>query len=284
MRGREATSPRGEESDPARCLFSLMIAPNGNSEATPLCYASSERIGRMRANSAKQWKGLVRGLALAALLFGGAAWRVAAQQEPAIPAPSQTAAGPVVLGVRIVREDGTVLKESPAGLAIEIGKSLDHGQVAASLRTLYRSGDYANLRAVAEAVDGGVRLNFVAEENLYFNQLILRGLAAPPSEASAAAAMQIQLGEVYRKEKLDAALERLRTILQEEGLYQAKVAAETIAHTEGHQMDVVVHVVPGARARISGVKLTNNTEYADVQITSRSKLKPGTAITSARKA
>jgi len=94
-------------------------------------------------------------------------------------------------------------------------------------------------------MEGGVQLDFVVEENLYFNQVNLRGLMEPPSEASAAAAMQIQLGEVYRKEKLDAAIVRLQDILKEEGLYQAKVTVETQVHEENHQIDVIVHVSPG---------------------------------------
>src|SRR2546421_10259825 len=230
-----------------------MIAPKGDGQATPLCYASSERLECMNLNCAKVW----RGLAIAALLMGGAARQIAAQQ-----APSE----PTLMGVRIVREDGTVLKDAPAGLPVEVGKPLDRTQVAASLRTLYKSGDYANLRAETVPVEGGVQLDFVAEENLYFNQVILRGLMEPPSEASAAAAMQIQLGDVYRKEKLDAAVLRLRDILQEEGLYQAKVTTEVRANAETHQIDVIVHVTPGARARVSEVQLTNNTEYPDAQI------------------
>ena len=217
-------------------------------------------------------KGLRRWLAVA-LLVGGGAW----------PCAGQTPSGePTVVGVRIVRQDGTVIKDSPTGLAVETGKPLNRTQVASSLRTLYRSGDYANLRAETTAVEGGVRLDFVAEENLYFNQLILQGLTEPPSDASAAAAMQIQLGEVYRKEKLDAAVLRLQEILQDEGLYQAKVSTEVLANEATHQIDVIVHVTPGARARVAEVQLTNSTEYADVQILSRLKMKPGTAITNAR--
>ena len=169
-----------------------MIAPKGDGQATPLCYASSERIECMNLTCAKVW----RGLAIAALLMGGAARQIAAQQAPR---------EPTLVGVRIVREDGTVLKDAPAGLPVEVGKPLDRTQVAASLRALYKSGDYANLRAETAPAEGGVRLDFVAEENLYFNQVILRGLAEPPSEASAAAAMQIQLGDVYRKEKIGRA-------------------------------------------------------------------------------
>ncbi|MBS1841602.1 MAG: BamA/TamA family outer membrane protein [Acidobacteria bacterium] len=244
-----------------------MIAPKGEREATPLCYASSERIERMNVT----WAKLFRGLALAALLTGGAA-RIGMAQE----------AAPVVVSIRIVHKDGSLLKDAPAGLPVEAGKPLDRGQVAASLRILYKTGNYANLKAVTTPAEGGVRLDFVAEENLYFNQVILRGLTEPPSEASAAAAMQIQLGDVYRREKLDTAIERLKGILQDEGLYQAKVSTEIQANEGTHQADVIVNVTPGARARVSAVQLTNNTEYPNEQIASRLKMKTGTAITNAR--
>lgn len=245
-----------------------MIAPKEDRQATPLCYASSERNECMRLT----WAKLFRGLALAALLSGGATqtWR------------AQETTTPLVVSIRVIHEDGTVLKVDPSSLPIEAGKPLDRSQIAESLRALYKTGNYANLRAVTTRVEGGVRLDFVAEENLYFNQVILRGLIEPPSEASAAAAMQIQLGDVYRKEKLDAAIERLKTILEEEGLYQAKVTAETLANEGTHQMDVIVHVVPGTRARVSAVQLTNNTEYTDAEILSRLKMKSGSAITNAR--
>ena len=252
----------------ARSAYIFMIAPKGHGQATPLCYASSERIECMRLT----WAKLFKGLALFTLLCGGDARNCTAQET----------AAPVVVSVRIIHEDGTVLKDAPFGVPIETGKPLNRGQVATSLRTLYRTGNYANLRAITTPVEGGVRLDFVAEENLYFNQVILHGLIEPPSEASAAAAMQIQLGDVYRKEKLDSALERLKGILQEEGLYQAKVAAETVANEGTHQIDIIVQVTAGPRARVSEVQLTNNTEYPNEQILSRLKLKTGTAITNVR--
>src|SRR5258708_30801467 len=111
-----------------------MIAPKGDGQATPLCYASSERLECMKLTYAKVW----RGLAFAALLAGGAARQIAAQHGLSEPA---------VVSVRVVRGDGTILKESPGGLAVEVGKPVNRGQVAASLRPLYKTGDYANLRA-----------------------------------------------------------------------------------------------------------------------------------------
>ena len=205
-------------------------------------------------------------------------------QSPVQGAPSEKAGSePIVVAVRIVREsDGRVLAESPSGLSVEIGKPLDRERVAESLRALYKTGDYADLKAVVTPVTDGIRLDLVARENLFFNLVRLEGLAPPPTEASAAAAMQIGLGQTYRKQIVDEALERLRETLREEGLYQAEVSAEALPHPDTRQMDIVVHVKPGPRAHVSGIQLKNDTTYKDANILSRFKMKPGQDITSAR--
>ena len=186
------------------------------------------------------------------------------------------------MAVRVVREDGQVLSEAPAGVTVEPGKPLDRGKVAESLRVLYRTGTYADLRAVVTPVADGLRLDFVARENLFFNQVRIEGLVAPPSEASAAAAMQLGLGQTYQKAAVKEALERLKETLREEGLYLAEISAEEVPHGETHEMDIVVHVKPGRRARIGAVHLKNNTEYRDAEILSRLKMRVGGEITFAR--
>jgi outer membrane protein insertion porin family len=189
---------------------------------------------------------------------------------------------PNVVEVRIVREDGQILVESPRGINVETGKPLEPEKVADSLRVLYRSGDYANLKAVATPVPGGVRLDFVARENLYFNQIRFAGLVAPPSEASAGAAMQLGLGQTYRKAVVNEALERLKETLHDEGLYLAEVSAQESPQAETHQMDVVVQVKPGPRARVGAIQLKNGTEYPDAKILSQLKMKAGREINFAR--
>jgi outer membrane protein assembly factor BamA len=188
----------------------------------------------------------------------------------------------LVTEYRVVTPGGQVLRVAGNPVSLEIGKPLDPEQVAASLKALYRSGKYSDIRALSQKVDGGIRIDFVAQENLFFNQVIVLGLKPPPTEASAAAAMQITLGDVFRKETLDEGLERLRTRMQEEGFYNSKLDAELRPHPAEHQMDVLVHVQPGVRARVGIVHLTNNTEYPDAEIVARLKMKPGTAINSSR--
>src|SRR6267378_747255 len=222
----------------------------------------------------------LRGIVALALLTGAAPTRGQTPQD--ISVADNTKEEPKIVAVRIVKEDGQVLSESPAGITVETGKALDRGRIAESLRALYRTGEYADLRAVATPVTDGVRLDFVARENLFFNRVRIEGLTAPPSDSSAAAAMQLALGQTYRRTVLEEALDRLRETLREEGLYQAEVSAETVPHEETHQLDIVVHVKPGPRARVGTIQLKNGTEYRDAEILSRLRMKTGGVVTSAR--
>ncbi|HEY6390615.1 MAG TPA: POTRA domain-containing protein, partial [Bryobacteraceae bacterium] len=229
-----------------------------------------------------RWGNGLRGMAALALLTGAAPMRAQAPAPQDAVAKGVEKEEPAIVAVRIVKEDGQVVSEAPMGISVETGKALDRGKVAESLRALYRLGDYADIRAVVTPVSNGVRLDFVVRENLFFNQVRIEGLAAPPSDASAAAAMQIILGQTYRQAVLNEAVERLRETLHEEGLYRAELTAETVPHPELHEMDIVVHVKPGPRARVGIIQLKNGTGYRDAEILSRLKMKAGSEITSAR--
>jgi outer membrane protein insertion porin family len=229
----------------------------------------------MKSSWARRWGGIV----VFALLFGAA--KSPAQAQAEAKAGASAAEAPVV-AVRIVTEDGRVLSESPAGLAVEIGKPLDREQVARSLRALYGLGDYTDLKAVVTAVGSGVRLDFVVRESLFFNKVLIDGLTPPPTDSSAAAAMQLTLGRPFRQEDVDEGLAHLREVLKDEGLYTAEVSAENKPYPETHQMDILVHVKPGPRARVEAVELKNGTAYRDAEILSRLKMKAGQPVTTAR--
>src|SRR5216683_4299507 len=230
----------------------------------------------MKSGWANGW----RGIFALALLSGAVPTRAQAPQGTSVAGVADEQ--PKIAAVRIVKEDGQVLSDSPSGIAVETGKALDRRKIGDSLRALYRTGDYADLRAVVTPVADGVRLDFVVRENLFFNQVRIEGLTAPPSDASAAAAMQLALGQPYRQATVNEALERLRETLRDEGLYQAEITGETVPHPETHQMDVVVHAKPGPRARVGIIQLKNGTEYRDAEILSRLRMKAGSEITSAK--
>jgi outer membrane protein insertion porin family len=221
----------------------------------------------------------LRGIAVFALLL--VAGRSYAQTQ-AEAKPQPPAADAPVIAVRIVTEDGRVLSESPKGLLVEIGKPLDRDQVARSLRALYGLGEYTDLKALVTPVGSGVRLDFVVRESLFFNRVLIEGLTPPPTDTAAAAAMQITLGRPFRQEDVDEGLARLRDVLKEEGLYTATVSAENVPYPATHQMDILVHVKSGPRARVASVELKNETAYRDAELLSRLKMKVGQQVTTAR--
>src|SRR6202162_5369851 len=226
------------------------------------------------------WANGLRGIVALALLSGAATLHAQTPQSGS--STSDSIEQSLVLATRVVSEDGRVLSEMVKGINVEIGKPLDRTKVAESLRLLYKTGDYSDLRAVITPVPEGVRLDFVARENLFFNQVLIDGLVPPPSEASAVAATQLNLGQTFRAALVDEAAERLRDTLRQEGLYTAEIKTETVPHPETHQMDVIFRIKSGPRARVGSVQMKNDTQYPDAEILKRLKMKPGRPVTSAR--
>ena len=251
-----------------------MIARKAAGEATPKWQLSSDEWDWMNLC----WANRLRGLALLMLLWGG---QLAYAQEAAQAKPAAEVS-PIVQAVRIVKQDGSVLSSNPPGLSVELGAPLNRDQIAASIHTLYKTGDFANITAERVPQADGVRLDFVVQENLFINQVVILGLTPPPTEASASGAMGLSLGQTYREGDLREALSRLSDTLREEGLYKAKVTTDQQANPKTHQLDVIVHVDPGPRVHLSNLQLLNNTEYPDAELLKRFRLKPGSQLTVAR--
>src|SRR5437879_12916462 len=109
-----------------------------------------------------------RVIAVFALLLPVA--RAYAQNPPSTAAPQPASvfsqdSKPNVVEVQLVTEDGKSLGKLPEHLPVQPGMPLDHRQVADSLRALYRTGDYGDLRAVLVPVEGALRLGVVARRS-----------------------------------------------------------------------------------------------------------------------
>jgi outer membrane protein assembly complex protein YaeT len=187
-----------------------------------------------------------------------------------------------VAEVRVVSEGGEVLNENPAELAQQAGQNYRSDAVRESLRQLYRSGRFADIRAEASASAGGVRLDFVVRQNAYVNSVRVTGLKEPPGEGAALAALQLGLGEIFREQALHDALERLQQTLRDDGFYQAGIAVRRKEIAATHQMEIVVHVVPGSRARIGAVTEHGGTATNGNDLLRQARLKQGKEVTEAR--
>ncbi len=189
---------------------------------------------------------------------------------------------PRVVAVRVVTESGSVLEQNPSPLTLQPGQPYSMEAESASLRELYRSGRYADLRAELTDVPGGVRLDFVVRRNFYINRVQIQGLREPPTDALALSALRLNLGEPYRESDIKDAVGRLRQTLEDEGEYRAKIEYETTPHPDTRQMDILVRVTPGPRARVGTITIQNQTQFSDQELRRRLKLKPGSEVTSDR--
>jgi outer membrane protein insertion porin family len=207
----------------------------------------------------------------AALWFlcpGGLAGQSASPGEP-----------PRVVAVRVVAESGAVLEQNPPNLPIQPGQPFTIGAESASLRELFRSGRYADLRAELADVPGGVRLDFVVRQNMYINRVQIEGLREPPGESLALSALRLNVGEPFRESDMKEALDRLRQTMEDDGQYQAKLDYTTTPHPDTLQLDILVRVDPGPRARIGAITVENQTQFANAELRSRIKLKEGAEVT-----
>ena len=189
---------------------------------------------------------------------------------------------PRVVAVRVVTESGSVLEQNPPQIPLQPGQPFSIDAESASLRELYRSGRFADLRAELTDVPGGVRLDFVVRQNFYINRVQIVGLREPPGESLAISALRLNLGEIFRESDMKESLDRLRQTLEDDGQYQAKITYETTPHPDTLQMDILVRVMPSAQARIGAITIHNETEYPLEELLDRLKLKSGRQITSDR--
>src|SRR5271155_5074646 len=191
--------------------------------------------------------------------------------------------GQTVKEVRVVDEAGTPVTQKVPPLPLEPGKPFDFAAERESLRTLYRMGDYSEIRVTATPEAAGLRVDFIVRRNYFNNVIRVVGLKDPPNEPAALATLRLSLGEPFRDSALREAVERLAGLLHDEGLYQAKVTWALGPHDDTRQMDVTVTVEPGPRALVGNVAIDNQTPYGDPELLRRAKISgPKVEMTSER--
>ena len=186
--------------------------------------------------------------------------------------------------IRIMDEHGAILPDKLPAMALEIGKPFDMEDERASLRTLYATGRYSQIRVEVALVGKELRVDFVVVRNLYNNVIRIEGLKEPPTEASALAAVQMPLGEPFRENALNDGISRLNETLKQEGLYRARVERTLEPHEATQQMDASIQIFPGPRARIGAINIVNKSSYKDEAILKRLRFKANSKqdVTSAR--
>ncbi|MGH9715747.1 MAG: POTRA domain-containing protein [Candidatus Acidiferrales bacterium] len=187
--------------------------------------------------------------------------------------------GQRIAAVRVVDQAGHAAPETIPPLALKVGEPFGFVAERESLRSLYQMGDFSDIRVTASQAPNGLQIDFIVKRNYYNNVVRIDGLKPPPSESAALAAMRLGLGEPFRESALREAVVRLGGVLRDDGFYLPKVTWALEAHSDTRQMNIIVDVVPGPRARVGAISIDNKTPYTDRRILRKSKLSRKDSLT-----
>ncbi|HTR24963.1 MAG TPA: POTRA domain-containing protein [Terriglobales bacterium] len=232
-------------------------------------------------------------LILAALsLVGSASAASQATQQPAIQPPEEsiTQFGAInpYLGLTIDEIDlpGIPAEDANALVAmtpLKIGEALTRDNLRDAIKALFATGRFADIQAEVNRTEtAGIRLRFITVANFFVGIVTVEGVNVNPSPNQLASATRLQLGELYTKEKLDAAKAGIERILNENGFHQSQVVSSEQRNEQQHQVDLTFVISLGPRAVVGAVTVQGDASYSNSEIRDVAKLHSGDPVISTR--
>jgi outer membrane protein assembly complex protein YaeT len=161
---------------------------------------------------------------------------------------------------------------APADLAIaqpvKPGQALRAEDIAAAIDGLYATGRFNDVRVEADTIPNGhVNVRFILDERWFVGHVGVRGkMSPPPNRGQVANAAQLNLGAPYDDASLPGAEERMRRVLENNGLYEAAISPQVVRDPEAHQVNFTFIVKAGKRARYLDPSITGDTKLSEKAI------------------
>jgi len=165
-------------------------------------------------------------------------------------------------------------------LPLKVGDALDRSKVQASIRTLYATGRFADIQVEAERTQTrDINLVFVASPNFFISEVNVEGGPPRPSASQIVNASKLQLGDLFTREKLERAHDRIRTLLQENGFFRIQLSDDQSTRPETQEINILFKIAVGERAQIGGVTVTGKPGFSADEIRNVAGLHPGDKVT-----
>jgi outer membrane protein insertion porin family len=205
---------------------------------------------------------------------------VAGVAAPALPIPTTAILSGVP--VRSIRFRGVVPADEPRFLKRveqQVGEPLDRAKIQKSIRALYATGLFDYIAVEARRVDGGLELTFAVTQNLFIGTVSVDGLPKRgPAEAQLVNASNLDLGQPFTRERLNAAFPLMRKVMDDNGYYRSKISSTETIITDRQQMDIRFHVVSGSQARVGRISVEGTSGLKSSQVQDIAKLHTGDPV------
>jgi len=197
------------------------------------------------------------------------------QAEPSPPSPEAAYQGLTVTSINFPGLSGSDPERMRQVIPQKIATPLDRDLIRQSIRILYATGRFADIRVEAEKTSRQeVALTFITQPNYFVGVVSVEGAPTPPAANQVANASRLQLGELFTKEKLDAGLDSIKRLLVENGYYKYKITAREVKHEETQQIDIAFHISSGPVAQVGEVNVTGDSGLSQGQVQDIAKLHP----------
>ncbi|HLJ74444.1 MAG TPA: translocation/assembly module TamB domain-containing protein, partial [Thermoanaerobaculia bacterium] len=178
------------------------------------------------------------------------------------PAPSNEpvappAGSPVVEQINFTADsnfDTTLLRNYTTQ---KIGQPLSLREVQDSIKSLFSTGDFRDIRVTDVPSGNGVALTFALFVNYRVGEIRFEGLGTSDRDR-AARELNFRLGDVVSLNAIDRSAVAIQAFLDRSGYLEATVDPETVFNRAQSRATVTFHVTRGVRATVGQVTLEGN--------------------------
>ena len=217
---------------------------------------------------------------VAALSFWGFTFVLLTGFQVATAAP--TLWGEKVVSIRLQCDAHLSLDAFQTAITQKVGEPLERSRVAESLKNLYATGRFTDLRAEAQPGRGGVELAFVGRAQYFLGIVRVEGTPGALEPRVFVTASRLRLGQPLSEQELATAQRHLADLLVANAYHQAHVDYHVLRDADTQEADIVFSVAPGQPARLGGVEFRNHAAFPPERLAAVAGWRSGTQLTSTR--
>ena len=168
----------------------------------------------------------------------------------------------------------------PGQLAQQAGEPLEPAKVTASVRRLFASGRYRDIRVEGVREGAGMRLIYVGVPRYFVGRVTIAGVKDERLASLLEYATKLQPGTEFSEAAIPAATEGVRQALESNGYFEPAIAVKTTVDEAGGQVNAEYTVSVGPQARVGKITVGGNDPGMTVEeVRKKGRLKQGSKVT-----
>ena len=190
--------------------------------------------------------------------------------------------GQPVLDIRLNCDAHLSMADFPGLVTQEVGQPLDPSKISESLKKLYATGRFTELRAEGEPGQGGVHLLFVGRAQYFVGGVQVEGTPSTMEPRILLTSTRLRLGQPVSDDILIAAQRHISEMVTSNGYYRATVRYRLRPDPATLEAETIFLVFPGKPARFSGVEFQGHPGFPLAKLAKEAGWRRGIQLTSAR--